>query len=180
MTDPMQKRRHFVSYDYHEINVLPSKVTLYLDGYANFGWQLDENVPLASNITGKVTLRFKRDRRIINKAELTRLQRNFEACIRQIELLEESKTSMATAVAIAVGIIGTAFMAGSVFAVTADRPMVALCILLAIPGFIGWILPYPLFSRLTNARTEAIAPLIEDKYDEMYAIAEKGDRLLNQ
>ncbi|NLO84185.1 MAG: DUF2207 domain-containing protein [Clostridiales bacterium] len=179
MTDLMQKRKGFVSYDYYEINVIPSKVSLYLDGYVNFGWQLDENIPPTSSITGTVTLRFKRDRRIINKTELTRLQRNFEACIREIDMLEESKTSMATAASIAVGIIGTAFMAGSVFAVTADKPMIVLCILLAIPGFIGWILPYLLFQKMTNSRTEKVAPLIEDKYDEMYAIVEKGNRLLS-
>lgn len=179
MIDQMQQRKNFISYDYREINVIPSKVSLYLDGYVNFGWQLDENVPPVSNITRTVTLRFKRNRKIINKTELTRLQRNFEACIREIDMLEESKTSMATAVAIATGIIGTAFMAGSVFAVTASEPMIVLCILLAIPGFIGWVLPYLLFKNMTNKRTEKVAPLIEDKYDEMYAIVEKGDRLLN-
>lgn len=136
-------------------------------------------MPPASSITGKVTLRFKRDRRIINKTERTRLQRNFEACIRDIDMLEESKTSMATAVSLSVGIVGTAFMAGAVFAVVAPTPMIVLCILLAVPAFIGWALPYFLFVRISKSRTEKVAPLIEDKYDEMYAIIEQGERLLS-
>ena len=43
-----------------------------------------------------MTLRLKRDRKIVNKTELTRLQRNFEACVREIQSLENSKTSKAT------------------------------------------------------------------------------------
>ena len=51
----------------------------------------------------KLVIRLKRDRRIVNKAELTRLQRNFEACVREIEELEKRKTSAAAAAAIATG-----------------------------------------------------------------------------
>ena len=83
----------------------------------------------------------KRDRKIINKMELTRLQRNFEAYVEEIRHLEKEKTSLPSIVAITTGIIGTAFIAGSTFAVTANPPHIVLCILLAIPGFLGWILP---------------------------------------
>lgn len=89
-----------------------------------------------------MTIRMKRDRKIINKMELTRLQRHFEACLNEMEALEKSKTSAATVWALAVGILGTVFVAGSAFAITHEPPIVWLCILLAIPGFIGWILPY--------------------------------------
>lgn len=54
------------------------------------------------NRFNQVTLHLKRDRRIINKMELTRLQRNFEACAREIDKLERAKTSAATAWSIAV------------------------------------------------------------------------------
>ena len=87
-------------------------------------------------------LRMKRDRKLIHKMELTRLQRHFEACAKEIEVLEKSKTSVASAWAFVVGILGTAFMAGATFAVTHEPPMILLCIILAIPGFIGWALPY--------------------------------------
>ena len=89
-----------------------------------------------------VILRLKRDRKIINKMELTRLQRNFESCVREIDMLEKSKTSAATVYALIIAVIGTAFMAGATFAVTAQPPHISLCILFAIPGFIGWIHPY--------------------------------------
>lgn len=44
---------------------------------------------------------------------------------------------LATMYAIIVGVIGTAFMAGSVFAVTAQQPHYILCTLLAELGFLG-------------------------------------------
>ena len=127
----------------------------------------------------KLVIRLKRDRRIVNKAELTRLQRNFEACVREIEELEKRKTSAAAAAAIATGVAGTAFMAGSTFAVTAQQPHILLCSILAVPGFIGWILPYFLYKRMAEAKAEEISPLIEEKYDEIYEICEKGNRLLH-
>ena len=126
----------------------------------------------------KVTLRLKRNRKIINKMELTRLQRNFEACVGEIDTLERAKTSVPTEWALIIGILGTAFMAGSTFAVTAQPPMILLCIVLAIPGFLGWILPWFVYKKLLARQTEKMTPLIEEKYDEIDAICEKGSKLL--
>ena len=42
------------------------------------------------------------------------------------------------------------------------------CILLAVPGFLGWILPHFLYRRIAGKRTEKITPLMEAKYDEIY------------
>lgn len=110
--------------------------------------------------------------------ELTRLQGNFEACVHEIDMLEKSKTSMATLYALIIGIVGTAFMAGSTFAVTAQPPHVILCIVLAIPGFLGWILPYFVYKRVVGKQTEKVNTRIEEKYDEIYTICEKGNKLL--
>ena len=158
-------------------------VSLLLDGYENFGWEVNESLPAngMSNRPGSVgrtLIRLRRDRKIINKMELTRLQRNFEACIAEIQTLEKSRTSAAAAYALALGIFGTAFMAGSTFAVTAQPPHVILCILLAVPGFLGWIFPYFLYKKVKKKQIEKLTPLIEAKYDEIYELCEKGSRLL--
>lgn len=87
-----------------------------------------------------------------------------------IDALEQSKRSGAVIGALVTGIMGTAFMAGSVFAVTAEPPMVVLCILLAVPGFTGWILPYFLYRALLRKKSAKVSPLIEDKYEEIYEI----------
>lgn len=178
-------KKEFVGYEYKEVIGDRSNVSFLLDGYENFGWEADGNIsayyeenkdPRKQN---KVILRLKRNRKMINKMELTRLQRNFESCVREIEMLEKSKTSAATIYALVIAVIGTAFMAGATFAVTAQPPHMILCILLAIPGFIGWILPYFVYKRVLEKRTEKITPLIEEKYDEIYEICEKGNRLLS-
>lgn len=179
MSEEERNSRTYVGYEYKEVLADSRKVSMYLDGYENFGWILDENTKQIKE-NGPVLLRMKRDRKIINKTELTRLQRHFEDCIHQIEILEKSKSSLATAAAIAIGIIGTAFMAGSTFAVVNEPPIIWLCILLAIPGFAGWFSPYLVFSTMVQKRTKVVDPLIEDKYDEIYEICEKGSRLLGR
>lgn len=114
----------------------------------------------------------------MNKMELTRLQRNMEACVAEIDALQKEKTSRASIVSLVLGLIGTAFMAGSVFAVTATPPIVWLCILLALPAFTLWILAPILYPRMVAKRTKVINELIEQKYDEIYAICENGSKLL--
>lgn len=185
MMDGIEKRqRNFVGYEYKEIHTESSKFSFLLDGYENFGWELDESLPDSREgrnlvLQQKRVLRLKRDRKIINKMELTRLERNFEACVDEIEKLEKAKTSTATMYALVLGIIGTAFMAASVFAVTAQPPQYILCILFAIPAFLGWIFPCFLYKKVAGKQTEKMIPLIEAKYDEIYGICEKGNKLLH-
>lgn len=176
---------NFVGYDYKEVAAEGTRLSLLLDGYENFGWELDqraaENAGHGNGTSSmhRQTLRLKRNRKIINKMELTRLERNFEACINEIDKLEKGKTDTATMYALIFGIIGTAFMAGSVFAVTATPPIYILCIILAIPGFLGWIFPYFLYKEIVKRQTERVIPLIEKKYDEIYGLCEKGSKLLH-
>lgn len=106
------------------------------------------------------------------------MQRHFEADMQDIASLEASKTTQAMIVSLTIGIIGTAFMAGSVFAVTAEPPIIWLCALLAIPAFAGWILPYFVYKKLKEEKSRKVAPYIEEKYDEIYEICEKGHSLL--
>ena len=182
--DGMERpQRKFVGYEYKELSVDSDKLSFMIDGYEAFGWEIDENVvntkavsPLPTN--GTAVLRLKRNRKIINKTELTRLQRNFEACVNEIDALEKAKTTKATVVALVVAMIGTAFMAGAVFAITASTPHIALCTFLAFPGIIGWILPYFIYKRIATKETEKMTVLIEAKYDEIYEICEKGNKLL--
>ena len=135
-------RKEFMSYEYKTVTADVDRASFLLDGYENFGWELDDNIyqnageAARAGKQKKVTLRLK-----------------------------------------IIGILGTAFMAGSTFAVTAQPPMILLCIVLAIPGFLGWILPWFVYKKLLARQTEKITPLIEEKYDEIDAICEKGNKL---
>lgn len=172
--------KNFMTYEYKEIHTDESRMSFMLDCYENFGWRLDENVHELKGKAGDLpnVLHMKRDRKIINKTELTRLQRNFEACIAEIGQLEKRKKSLADMYAIIVGVLGTAFMALSTFAITAQTPHVLLCIILSIPGFIGWILPVFLHRYVMQRQTEKLTPMIEEKYEEIYTLCEKGNKLL--
>lgn len=173
----------FVGYEYKQVITKENKISFLIDGYKNFGWIEDENIsPNSSIITNtyaNVVLRLKRNRKIMNRMELIRLQRNFEFCLKEIDHLEKSKTSQAIIYALIVGIVGTAFMAGSVFAITAEPPRLGLCIILAIPAFAGWILPYFVYQYIVSKRTEKANLLIEEKLDEIFEVCEKGNKLLH-
>jgi hypothetical protein len=177
MNEIIKNNKNFVGYEYKEILTSSDKVSMYLDGFENFGWEVDEHMGQIQS-GEKIRLKLKRDRKILNKVELTRLQRNFEACMEEIDSLEKSIKKTATMMAIIIGIIGTVFMAGSVFAVTNEPPIIWLSVLLAIPAFIGWISPIFVYKKIMRERAEEIVPFIEQKQEEIYELCEKGSKLL--
>lgn len=175
MSEPVNSGTNFVGYEYRDITVDRDMESMYADGYQNFGWTLDNtSTPLPG--LNSVTMKFKRDRKVRNKAELTRLQRQFDACINEIIGMEKSKKSTASIAAVTIGLIGTAFMAGAVFSFTGG--IIPLCIVLAIPAFVCWVLPYFLYNTIFAKKTAKVAPLIDNKYDEIYEVCERANNLL--
>lgn len=169
--------KDYKSYDYKQVVVKEMHASYCIDCYTNFGWILDENKP-ARQERGQSLIWFKRDRQIINKAELTRLERNFDACLAELSELERSKYVRPTIISTVCGLLGTAFLAGATFASVAAPPIVWLAILLAVPGFLGWILPYFIYRKGVAERTAEITPFINAKHDEIDKICEKGHSLL--
>ncbi|MBE0069661.1 hypothetical protein, partial [Thermoanaerobacterium thermosaccharolyticum] len=170
------EKNNFIGYEYKDITVKRDMEALYVDSYPYFGWVLDGTSPAVKGLT-HVTLKFKRDRKIKNKAELTRLQHQFESHAKEIERLEMSKVVGASTVAYVVGVFGTAFMACSVFSYLAG--MLPLSIILAVPGVIGWIIPYFCYEKIKSKKTDEVSPIIEQKYDAIYETCEKANRLVN-
>jgi len=163
-------------FDYQQVNVEERLCSQYIDGYEKFGWKMDENMP-SEKSRGRITLYMKRNRHIMNKVELTRLQQHYEACMEEISTLEDSKKSVPALVSLTCGLTGCGFMAGSVFAVTAQTPIVWLTIILAIPGFLLWAASYFCYQTVKKWRIKKVNPLIDSKYDEAYEVCEKAFRL---
>lgn len=90
MSEFTKSPHDFVGYEYRELTAPADKFSLYLDAYENFGWEPDKNAPQRRQ-SGMITVTLRRDRHIVNKAELTRLQRNFDACAKEIEALERPR-----------------------------------------------------------------------------------------
>ncbi len=165
----------YTGYEYRDMTVKRSMAELYEDNLTSFGWQVESCSDSVKGIL-YVTLHLKRDRLLRNRAELTRLQRQFENEADDVRRLEISKRTDASAAAFGIGIIGTAFMAGSVFGYLDGRRM--LMILLAVPAFAGWIVPYFCYSVMYRKKSASVVPLIEAKYDEIYETGRKAHALL--
>lgn len=174
MSETLQGK-DFIGYEYREVTVKKAMQSVYADSFGSFGW-IAEGTEEAAGKVDSVIMKFKRNRKIMNKPELTRLQRQFEACTSEIVSMKRSEKTVAAAFAYIIGVIGTAFMAGSVFAVTGGN--VPLCVVLAVPGFIGWIVPYLIYRTISKKKTEVVEPLIERKYDELYDVCKKAAALL--
>lgn len=169
-----EEKNDFVGYEYRDMTVKEKMTAMYIDGYTNFGWQLEGT---SGGVLGReeIILKLKRDRKIRNKAEITRLQRQFEACMKEVISLENSKVIGAAAAAYIVGVIGTAFMAGSVFSYIGG--LLIPSVILAVPGFAGWIIPYLLYCRIRSKKSLQLEPLINQKYDEIYEVCKKANDL---
>ncbi|MFV0412411.1 MAG: hypothetical protein ACK5L3_03950 [Oscillospiraceae bacterium] len=164
-----------IRYEYQEQTVTGKMLDLYIDNCAYFGWVIENKTkPLAG--VNSYTLKLKRNRHIANKIELTRLKRQFDSYIKEIESMETSKILAASMAAYVVGVLGTAFMAGSVFSYVGG--LIPLSILLAIPAFIGWGLPYFIYRAIEKKKENEVQPFINQKYDEIYAVCERAYSLL--
>ena len=105
-----------------------SMASVYADGYSNFGWQMDGTTEQPGKMDS-ISMKFKRDHKIRNKAELTRLQRNFDSL--------RIGNFNAGILQIYYGLCGSlccgdywyGFMAGSVFSITANDTFHALSLL---------------------------------------------------
>ncbi|MBS7578189.1 MULTISPECIES: hypothetical protein [unclassified Enterococcus] len=170
-----EKKELFIGYEYRDVTIAKDFSTLIIDGYENFGWQMI-SASTPSQAINSITVKFKRNRAIQHKAELTKLQRNFDVTLEEIQKLEKQKTFLASIVGFTIGLIGTCFMAGAVFAI--DANLTILMVVLAIPGLIGWILPYFIFNKLKLVKTKSFNLIIEKKYDEIYEISKQGNCLL--
>lgn len=180
MNEIKKNGNNYIGYEYTNVTVRQEMESLYADNYSCFGWELEKVTNPILSITGHgvsdVNMRFKRNRKLCNRAELTRLQRQFDSLINEIISLERGKLSKAMIVAFTIGIIGTAFMAGSVFAYLGGMTM--LCAILAFPAFAGWIAPYFCYLKVRRNKTAKLDPIIDEKLGEIFEVCEKASGLL--
>ena len=164
---------NFIGYEYKEVTAKYNTEALYSDSFKSLGWSLDERSPSIN--PNNVYLKFKRDRRIPNKSELTQVQQKVESHIKSIEKLENSKNIIPSSVAYSIGLVGSAFMAGATFSFLAD--FIVACIILAIPGFIAWGVAYLAYLRVKESKTAKTAPMIDREYDAIYEICDKINKV---
>ena len=177
MNEEKTMNNDYVGYEYKEVTIKKKYESIYRDGYENYGWKV-EGRSISVTKVDSIILKLKRDRKIKNKAELSRLQQQFESNIKELDNLEQSKTLLGSAIAYFIGVLGCAFMAGSVFAITAVIPNIQWCIIFGFIGAILWIIPYVCYKMIVRNKTEKATPLINDKYEEIYQVNQKASALL--
>lgn len=203
----MEREKSYVGYEYKNVTTRKEMESVVTDGYINFGWRLEKSTPtVVKHIWGpirvilaplallpgtpfgkmiqdhksetKVDLHLKRNKAITSKNELNRLQIQFEKIIDGINSLEESKTIGASVAAYIVGIVGTVCMGLSTFSYLADN--LQACIILAVPGFLGWILSAVVFKLMKNKRSNKVMSMIGEKYESATQLCEKAFSLLKK
>lgn len=177
----------YVAYEYLTVQAGRDLESLYADTYRSFGWIVESASTgvlnagagiLNGNRPGvnTVTLRLKRDRRIRNRSLINELQRKAENALAEIQTLERSRTTTAVATALGIGIVGSAFLAGSIFAIEANLWL--LSIPLGAIGLLGWLAGYLAHGRVKAKKTAQTAPLIDEQYELVYEASEQAARLL--
>ena len=183
----------FVAYEYLSVNVVGDKEALAIDCYENFGWKLTSSVNNNglvdkedyyinnSNVNGNrlVNLKFKRDRKIPNKAKVVALQKKYENCLKELSRLEKEPNSKGTFYAVITSIIGTIFLAISVFCIMSVKPIYFLGFMIGIIGLVGWILAYPVYKKVKIKQEEINVSLIEEQYNIIYDSCEQAQKALN-
>jgi hypothetical protein len=170
----IKMEKEFVAYEYKDISIKKEKVSLYLECIANYGWEIVSKNDGLNN--SKIKL--KRNYKMANREKLSNLEKEFEEAFLQIETLEGSEKEAGISTSIIVGIIGSAFLAGSVFSYLASN--IILMVILAIPGFIGWILPYFINKKLIEKKKIRISKVVENNYNKIYKVSEEAFYLNNK
>ena len=184
--------KDFIAYEYLSINVVNEKETLYIDCYENFGWGLTNSSTINSlidkedyyinntNINNKlINLKFKRDRKIPNKAKIINLQNKCENGLKELARLEKEPASKGSVYAVVNAIVGTIFLTVSVFAITSSTPLYMLCAITGFIGLINWLVSYPIYKKVKTKQEKINMPLIEEQYNVIYDSCEQAQKLLN-
>ncbi|MFT3860276.1 hypothetical protein [Micropruina sp.] len=164
----------YVGYEYLTVTADHDLESLYKDTYRSFGWLVERRTTSIRKV-GSVAIGLKRDRNLRNRPLLTALQRTAEKALATISHLEKSRTTAATATALAFGVAGSALLAGSVFAIGAG--LWAFSIPVGAAGLICW-LAIRLAHRCVEARRVArTAPMIDQQYAIVREASEQAARL---
>ena len=171
----MTQTTEFIPFEYLTIQVDRELESLYCDTYRNFGWTTEGQAGGLPSVN-TVTLKLKRDRRIANRQAVIEQQRVAEHALASIARLEQSKKSTPLIAALSAGLVGSAFLAGSVFAITAGNWLLGMP--LGLIGLIGWAVGFFSYGRVRTSRAVKVAPLIDRESETVYAAGERASHLM--
>ena len=167
-------------FDYKTVETAQKYAPETLDCYEAFGWELKARQEGVLGINTSFNLR--RSRRVKNKEQVNRLQLRMEDDLNYIKVMEKQKTSVASTVALIIGIIGALFFGGGMcmFMIDFDQQLWHYIIggILAAIGLGVCLLGYVSYLKIRDKKTKIMNEEIEKKRDEIATICEDAQRLL--
>ena len=162
----------FIGYEYTTVRAPRDLARLYEDTYRAFGWTVtDEHA-----VSGAVEFKLKRDRSIRTRSAVAELERKAQQSLTSIGRLTASPRTFAMSSAMAIGLIGTAFLAGSVFTLLGG--FIVASVALGVVGLLGWAGGAASYLLVRNRRTAKLAARVDGEYRTVYECAEQATRLL--
>lgn len=160
------------SNEYLEVLINPKIAQLCRQCYETLGWEI------ISSTTGinLDILRMKRSKKIKNRVELCKLQRECEDALIKLEQLEKIKNSKEKRTAIMSSLIGVTFLIGTV--ITYSFNIYFVSIVFAALGIVGWGIAFLLYKRYILKNENKIKQEINESYDIIYQVCEKAKQLV--
>lgn len=182
--------KDFIIYEHLSIDVNPEQEQLYVDCYQSFGWEfvsssgntLNQDYYVNDPNLNKINLvhiKFKRDKKIKNKAELLILQKKMESTLKKIDKLTKEPEMISTMYSMIIGIIGLVFFAFGILSYIASNPIYMLAILNGIIGIVGFIIAFLINGKIKKQKEEQNEVLIEEQYNLIYGYCEKANKLID-
>ncbi len=165
--------KEFVAYEYKDILISKKFSNLYLDCIENLGWEI---VNKEKNFS-KIKLSLKRKYNYKEKAKLNELELKFTNSFNELEMINETYQNKGLITSLTIGLIGTCFMAGATFSFLGG--LFLLMVVLAIPGFLGWIFPYFINKNINEKQLRKVNQRSEELRQEIYEVIEQAYRLIN-
>lgn len=166
------EEKEFIAYEYKEVSIKNEKVELYLDSIKNFGW----TVVTQTLDFAKTHLKLKRNYKIANREQIVMLEKKFESAFEILASKDGKEKNKAVIYSISVGLMGTVFMAGSVFSYL--DAIIWATIVLAIPGFMLWALAYFVYRKVLIVSKKKLTPMIDQAYSTIFNTTEQAHHLL--
>ena len=176
----MSVNENAITYDYKTIKVKREYETIVCDAYENLGWELT-NTSASENSLFYINLSFKRNRKIENKMELTKLQEKVDNILANIENLQTKKKNAGVVEGISTGVVGALIFGGGMSMSMLNTASVGLLvggIAVGIVGITVGLLGWLVLKKINKKKNTKIQPILESEFDKLADVCEQAHGLI--
>lgn len=174
--EPEATPKDLCHWEYRTITVKRSKEYAYISTYLSFGWELESAETLPYTVE-KITLHFKRLAALSSNAQLLHLQREFDAAMGKLEVMDSIPAGEAAAPAIFMGLVGVSSIVGAIVINLAWQLQESL--LLMVVGIALCSFSYFLYCSRCKRFLAQVFPHYLHGYEEVYQINRQARALLS-